>query len=276
MAFPAILPRRHSSLPVLCCLALLSGAGCATADPGPGHFIHTYRPAPVCEIRTDDDGDGQVDSITVDHYDKHERVALEELDQDANGSVDVRSRFAYDGQGRLRRVESTADGATQTRILEYEDDNLVRESWTDAAGRRHVRLYAQDGQARTEPAAGEERESVTLTYDAESRVIAEDRQMPHGAHSYSSFRYDENGDRIAERVVQAGQPTACAVEFDHDADHRLIRQVHRLEGTDPVITTFTWRPDGTLARTETRAGETLSARVDYGEGCRVRRVAEHH
>jgi len=272
-------PPVRSTLAGLLLAGLLSSlpvAGCATADPGPGHFIHAYRQAPVCEIRTDDGGDGTVDSITLDHYDKHERVAVEELDQDADGSVDVRSRFAYDDHARLRRVESTAGGAIQVRTLEYEQDDLVRESFDDPEGRRHVRLYAQSGGSEIEPVAGEERESVTLTYDADNRVVAEDRRMPHGAHTYSTFHYDENGDRVGERVVQAGQPSACVVEFEHDADHRLLRQVHRLEGTDPVVTTFTWRPDGTLAASETRAGDTLRERVDYSAACRVRRVPERH
>jgi YD repeat-containing protein len=265
---------------ILLCLGAsalsLGGCGGATANPGPGRFHRPSLRAPVCEIRTDEDGDGEVDSIAFDHYDRHERVAVEELDQDADGNVDVSMRFAYDGRDRLRRVETTAQGVTQTRALEYQEDDLVRETWTDAEGQRHVRLYGHDGRVEAEPVAGEERESVTMTYDAQGRVIAEDRRLPHGAHTYSSFTYDENGDRIGERVEQAGQPLACVVEFEHDSQHRLRRQVHHLEGTEPVVTTFTWRPDGTLAQSETRAGDVLRERVSYGEACRVRKVPERH
>ncbi|NOY90707.1 MAG: hypothetical protein GXP55_05805 [Deltaproteobacteria bacterium] len=267
--------RRRASIAMLAC-GCISACGGASQVAGRGHFHQPFAAAPVCEIRTDDDGDGEIDSIALDHYDRHERVAVEELDQDADGSVDVRTRFAYDGRSRLRRVEATADGVTQTRVLEYDDDDLLRETWQDPDGRRHVRLYGHDGRAEVEPVAGEERESVTLTYDTRGRVIAEDRRLPHGAHTYSSFRYDENGDRVGERVEQAGQPLACVVEFEHDAGHRLRRQVHRLEGTEPVVTTYTWRPDGTLAQRETRAGDVLRERVTYGEGCRVREVPERH
>jgi len=230
----------------------------------------------VCEIRNDDDGDGEVDVITTDHYDRSERVAVEEVDQDADGSPDVGIRFAYDSRSRLRRVESTAEGVTQTRVLEYNEADLVRETWTDPEGHRHVRLYGRDSDERVTTAVGDERESVTLTYDAQDRVSAEDRRLPHGVHTYSTFRYDENGDRVGVTVEQAGRPMACVVDFEHDDDHHLVRQTHRLEGTEPLTTTYTWRDDGTLASSETRAGELLRSRTEYGDGCRVRHVPERH
>lgn len=252
-----------------------AGLACGAGGVPRGHFLRVRSQAPVCEARTDEDGDGQVDSIVFDHYDRRERVAVQELDEDADGQIDVRTRYAYGG-GLLRRVEVTADAAAHTRLLEYVGEELVRETWRDADDRRHVRVYGREGRPAPDALPGEHHETVTRTHDADDRVLTEDRTLPNGGRTFTTFGYDERGDRVSERLEQAGQPMACVVEFEHDDAHRLRRQVHRLGDTPEVETVFTWRPDGTLASRETRSSGVLRQRTDYGEGCRVREVSPRH
>lgn len=248
---------------------------CGAGGVPRGHFLRVRAEASVCETRTDEDGDGQVDSIVVEHYDGRERVAVEELDQDADGQAEVSIRYAY-AEGLLRRVETTVGDATHTRLLEYRGEHLVRETWRDAAGQHHARLYGTELRAAPEVVVGHQSEIVLRTHDAEGRVSTEDRRLANGARTFSTFTYDVNGDRLAERLEHAGQPMACLVDYEHDEERRLRRRVHRLGGTPAVETVFQWRPDGTLARSETRSGGELRQRIDYGEGCRVREVPGRH
>ncbi|NIX78462.1 FG-GAP-like repeat-containing protein, partial [Microvirga terricola] len=177
------------------------------------------------------------------------RVTL--VDRDVRGSVLRRERasgkpeasavtLAYDGLGRLKRLEDAAGNAwlytydsLSRRITERDPDRGLLTSTYDAAGRLTSQTDAKG-------------QRTALTYDALGRVCTKDAAGLVTTYAYT-LAAGAAGSPCAEPAragaFNAGQLTrlsnaSAAIAYDYDQDGRRTRETYGVDGRSYVVETL--------------------------------------
>jgi YD repeat-containing protein len=180
-------------------------------------------------------------AIRTFEYGDSGRLAQETLDEDLDGRPDEIARYLYDPAGRLQHRETTYPPAPTTTVSGFEYDD---------AGRRTRNIWANGShQAATYSPDGRERTSVST--DAKGVVYAQAREeLDEEGRALRLFRVSNKGETLVnERKYGVGGRLELATTFDG-------------AGNVDSKTTYTYDPQGVLARSETRTPRS-SLRTAY-------------
>ncbi|MFJ8690497.1 DUF6531 domain-containing protein [Micromonospora wenchangensis] len=194
-------------------------------------------------------------------------TAERDFSYDATGRVtaiadtlDGNRSFAADATGRIGRV--VADGAERERYDYDPAGTLVAtggDRW-EFAGTMLVRsddaTFTHDGKGRLVgrvDAAGAWR----FTWDAEDRLV---RVVTPGGHHWR-YRYDGFGRRIAKQRLAADGGVVEEVRFAWSGD-LLVEQQHRDAAGVTAVTSWEYRPDGSVPVTQTDDDELRTVVTD--------------
>jgi len=174
-----------------------------------------------CRTETDKDGDGKPDSIEVINYSDDGKVALFEIDKDADGIVDLRRELTFDEFGEL--TASKRDGAPGFAVEKIRDDegNLVKA------------LIDLNGDGETDV-------TQESTYDGDGFRLTQ-RVKTKSSDIETSFTYDDGGNLLTRlrKVVPVGEGALeeSVTSFIYDEAGNLVREA--TTGDDPRTITYT-------------------------------------
>jgi RHS repeat-associated protein len=156
----------------------------------------------------------------------------------------------YDPAGRLSRITDKAGRITRHsydssgRLTSIERPEGTQSFTYDAVGRL-VQTSDSSGTG-----TGTSASTITYEYDAVDRVVAE-THLVGTRNTRIAYEYDPL-DRRTARVVTSTSPDGNfgpdRTEYAYDLDDRLTEVRYRGDGTQSLVTTFTWDADSRLTR----------------------------
>lgn len=186
----------------------------------------------------DDDGDGDIDSITTLDYgcwegsDEPQDPCVEEQDWDGDGELDERTISEFDSEGRVvvRTAESLSNGERIVTRYSYgerserRDTDLFDDGVIDSSSGRD---FDADGNVLHEwhdnDRDGVDEHTTDYGYDEQGRKVLEVVTGVDGSASRKERRYEDDGRRVFETTVYEDQPELnSAVERRYDGAGNLL------------------------------------------------------
>jgi hypothetical protein len=183
--------------------------------------ISTFGDQGLQSQARDDDGDGDIDSITTFDYacwevsEEPAGPCVEELDWDGDGELNERTISEYDREGRvvLRTAENLMNGYRIVTRYSYgerserQDTDLYDDGVIDSSSGRDFDAdgnvlhqwgdYDHDGVAE---------QTIDYAYDDQGRKVLEVVMDVDGSASRKELRYEDHGRRVLETTIYEGQP----------------------------------------------------------------------
>jgi len=240
-----------------------------------------------CNMQTKDevffvDG-GTVDRRYTYTYDTNGNVLTEEVDYDADGTVDKLNSwtYTYDSDGNMLSEERDygADGTGAERHTYTYDANgniLIEEvSGGGLGNQRYTYTYDSDGNMLTEELEDEGNDwRYTYTYDTNGNMLSEERD--YGADGTVderyTYTYDANGNMLSEEVYGADGTVNERYTYTYDANGNMLSEEvdHDADGTVDKLKswTYTYDSDGNMLSAEFYGADgTLSSSYTYTWSC---------